>query len=105
MPLKIEMTPWGAAPILLCDQCGELIVDARDGNYQWLADTEAGTGTVRRWTFFTHKRCSHPFEQERGGAAAWYAEELAALLPALGLGGAEGDDQASVSRVPETGRG
>lgn len=86
MPLKIEMTPWGAAPVLLCDQCGEPIADARDGNYQWLAEAEAGVGTVRRFAFFVHKRCSHPFEQARGGVAAWYAEELAAFLPALAAG-------------------
>jgi len=90
MPLKIEMTPWGAAPLILCDECGEPIADLRDGNCQWLAETEPGVGTVRRYAFFTHKRCYHPFEQARGGAAAWFAEELAEFLPdlAAGLGAA-----------------
>ncbi len=81
MPLKIEMTDFGAAPVVLCDHCGEPIVDARDGNYQWLADTDGGT--ARRYVFFTHKRCCHAFEQGRGGAAAWYAMELVDLLSYL----------------------
>ena len=81
MPLKIEMTRHGAAPIVLCDQCGEPIRDAREGNYQWLADGD-GEG-VRRFVFFTHKWCCHDFELERGGAAAWYAMELIDLPPLL----------------------
>lgn len=81
MPLKIETTDFGAAPVVLCDQCGEPILDARDGNYQWLADNEAGS--TRRFVFFTHKSCSHAFEQHRGGAEAWYAMELADLLSYL----------------------
>jgi len=101
MPLKIEMTPWGAAPVLLCDECGDPIADARDGNYQWLAETEAGTGTVRRYAFFTHKRCSHPFEQARGGAAAWYAMELADLVPSL-LAGLRIDPSAGHERLGVT---
>lgn len=85
MPLKIEMTPWDASPVILCDHCGEVIADARHGNAQWLAETEAGAGTVLRYAFFTHKRCSHPFERARGGAAAWYAMELADLVSHLAL--------------------
>ena len=81
MPLKIETSDFGAAPVVLCDHCGEPIADARDGNYQWLAETEAGA--VRHFVFFTHKRCCHAFEQGRGGAAAWYAMELVDLLSYL----------------------
>ncbi len=81
MPLKIEMTSDRAAPIIVCDHCGEPITDAREGNYQWLAEAEGDT--VRRFLFFTHKWCCHDFEQARGGAATWYAMELVDLLPYL----------------------
>lgn len=101
MALKIEQTGWGVAPVIICDQCGEPIRDARDGNYQWQAgegdpdlaiEFEPGHGHAAgaqgnappRWfAFFTHKACSGPFEQGRGGAAEWYAMELSDLLPAL----------------------
>ena len=85
MSLKIEHTDWGVTPVVICDQCGEPIRDARDGNYQWQAgegDPEQET-LVRRFAFFTHKACSGPFEQARGGASEWYAMELSDLLPAL----------------------
>jgi hypothetical protein len=81
MPLMIEMTEWGAGPIVVCDHCGEPIEDAGDGNYQWLAETEHDR--VRRYLFFTHKGCCDEFEATRGGAAAWYAMELIDLLPFL----------------------
>lgn len=93
MPLKIEHTAWGVAPVILCDHCGEPIRDARDGNYQWQA-SDAAPGfdpaadasepdPVRRFAFFTHKACSGAFEHSRGGASEWYAMELSDLLPAL----------------------
>ena len=37
MPLKIEMSPESVRPVVVCDGCGEPIVDARDGNYLWQA--------------------------------------------------------------------
>ena len=93
MALKIEQTEWGVAPVIICDQCGEPIRDARDGNYQWQAgdgDPDADLANdaplplpLRRFAFFTHKACSGAFEQARGGAAEWYAMELSDLLPAL----------------------
>jgi hypothetical protein len=85
MALKIEQSDWGVAPVIICDQCGEPIRDARDGNYQWQASDVDPTfeAPLRRFAFFTHKSCSGPFEQARGGAAEWYAMELSDLLPAL----------------------
>lgn len=93
MALKIEQTAWGVAPVIICDQCGDPIRDARDGNYQWQAgDAEHDPDRprngetampTRRFAFFTHKACSGPFEQARGGAAEWYAMELSDLLPML----------------------
>ena len=35
MPLVIQVNGPYAAPQVACDHCGELITDAKDGNYQW----------------------------------------------------------------------
>ena len=42
MALKIEMSPESVRPVVVCDGCGELIADARDGNYQWQAPVDPG---------------------------------------------------------------
>ncbi|MCC7023088.1 MAG: hypothetical protein IT338_09680 [Thermomicrobiales bacterium] len=84
MPLKIEMSPESVRPVVICDQCGEPITEARDGNYQWQAPWEPGMS--RKFVFFTHKGCNHAFEQARGGSGAWYAMELTELLPLLARG-------------------
>ncbi|MCC6314682.1 MAG: hypothetical protein IT337_11805, partial [Thermomicrobiales bacterium] len=81
MSLKIETTDWGLHPVVICDQCGEPIHDAREGNLHWQAD--ADEAPERRFAFFTHKWCCAAFEQGRGGAASWYAMELSDLLPGL----------------------
>ena len=81
MALKIDTTDGFLTPLILCDQCGEPIRDARDGNYQWQADGDGPGG--RRFAFFTHKACCDAFEAGRGGAAAWFAMELNDLLPRL----------------------
>lgn len=79
MPLQIEMSPESVRPVVVCDQCGEVIADARQGNYQWQAPLDPGLS--RKFVFFTHKTCSHAFEQTRGGGGAWYTMELTELLP------------------------
>ena len=85
MPLKIEMSPESVRPVVICDQCGEPIGDARDGNYQWQAPLDPAL--VRRFIFFTHKgACAHAFEQARGGSGFWYAMELTELLPHVARG-------------------
>jgi hypothetical protein len=84
MPLKIEMSPESVRPVVICDQCGEPIADARDGNYQWQAPLDPGMS--RKFVFFTHKQCAHAFEQARGGSGAWYAMELTELLPHVASG-------------------
>jgi hypothetical protein len=84
MPLKIEMSPESVRPVVICDQCGEPIDDARDGNYQWQAPLDPGMS--RKFVFFTHKGCSYDFEQARGGGGAWYAMELTELLPHVAIG-------------------
>jgi len=81
MPLKIEMSPESVRPVVICDQCGEAITDARDGNYEWQAPLDPALS--RKYVFFTHKSCALAFELARGGSGAWYAMELTELLPHL----------------------
>ncbi len=85
MPLKIDTSDGFLTPLIICDECGEPIRDARDGNYQWQADGDAQGQSPggRRFAFFTHKACCDAFERGRGGAAAWYAMELSDLVPRL----------------------
>jgi hypothetical protein len=73
------MSPESVRPVVVCDQCGEPIDDAHDGNYQWQAPLDPGLS--RKFVFFTHKSCAHAFEQVRGCSGAWYAMELTELLP------------------------
>jgi hypothetical protein len=60
MPLVIKNTGRGACPTVVCDECGQEIKNAREGNYQW--DLREG-GVM----YFTHKKCCHRFEAKRGG--------------------------------------
>jgi hypothetical protein len=84
VPLKIEMSPESVRPVVICDQCGDVIADARDGNYQWQAPVDPRLS--RRFVFFTHKQCAHAFELARGGSGSWYAMELTELLPHIARG-------------------
>lgn len=48
-----------ACQVVFCDQCGQEIKDADDGNYEWShEETEAQI-------FFTHKRCSNELRLAR----------------------------------------
>jgi hypothetical protein len=35
MPIVIREAGQFELPVVLCDHCGEEILDAREGNYQW----------------------------------------------------------------------
>jgi hypothetical protein len=73
--VRIEEDRYG--PKLFCDQCGEEINDAQDGNFEYQVD---GTGAPLAGIFFTHKRCCYAFEmQTRREGLDWYAEELPVL--------------------------
>ena len=100
MRVKIDTADGFLTPLIVCDECGEPIRDARDGNYHWQADGD-GPGPGRRFAFFTHKACCDAFERGRGGAAAWYAMELADLVPSL-LAGLRIDPSAGHERVGVT---
>lgn len=61
MPLKIEMSPESVRPVVVCDQCGAPIADARDGNYQWQAPLDPGMS--RKFVFFTYKTTQPQYQQ------------------------------------------
>jgi len=54
-------------PVVVCDQCGERIRDARNGNVEW-RDVDPAK------LHYAHKSCSYAFERSRGGQ--WLALEL-----------------------------
>ncbi len=77
MPLVIQYNGAYAAPKIVCDQCGELITDAKDGNYQWsMVGADEGITTP---LYFTHKQCCDAFERTHGDPHAWAAIGLECL--------------------------
>ena len=64
MSYKIEVRPDGRAyPILVCDHCGEIIVDSADGNTLWL-EAAPGIALPRRYDpVHTHKECNLAYER------------------------------------------
>ena len=63
MPLMIQFLGPYACPKIVCDYCGHLIAEAKDGNYQWnhyAPDCNEGTLTPM---YFTHMRCLDAFER------------------------------------------
>jgi hypothetical protein len=75
MPLSVSHEGPLCRPVIVCDHCGEIIRDAKDGNYMWKPNDHQEREVFRM--SFTHKACCHVFEQQRG--SGWFAEELAAL--------------------------
>jgi hypothetical protein len=66
-----------SVPCIACDQCGEVIETATDGNYEWAFD---GPGKDQRAVmYFTHKKCCRDFESTNPDRL-WLATELQ-LLP------------------------
>ena len=50
--------------MIVCDHCGERIIEVAEGNYEWagLADTAGQWVAV----YFLHKECSAVFERRQG---------------------------------------
>lgn len=86
MSIKIVWKNNLFCPVVFCDQCGEAIIEAKSGNFEWemTADGEIKTGQI----YFTHKQCYLEFEKSRGGR--WGCDELRILpiylLSNLGIG-------------------
>ena len=64
MPLMVQFTERGAGPVIVCDHCGERIVDGREGYYEW--DGEASKVGHRTDIYFVHKSCVQAHERRRG---------------------------------------
>src|SRR5262252_7506488 len=79
MPLMIHIGGPYAAPMIVCDHCGNAITRAQDGQYQWPHAAGIAEGQ-RAPMVFTHTTCCDAFEQAHGGG--WGAIGLEAL-PAL----------------------
>jgi hypothetical protein len=62
-----------SGPVVLCDQCGLRIADAKDGSYYWAPGEESVTEV-----FFAHKRCDAAFQQEHptDDDLMWFSGEL-----------------------------
>jgi hypothetical protein len=58
MPLHIQD---GFCPVLLCDHCGEPIVEAASSSALWLQSSGARAGRDR--IYFIHDACNSAFEQ------------------------------------------
>lgn len=58
MPIVIRNIDNVSAPVVVCDHCGQIIADAKEGNYMWLPDEEATGASLS----FTHKECCGEFE-------------------------------------------
>jgi hypothetical protein len=76
MPLRIVEDGAYFKPVIVCDQCGEAIAQASDGNYQWRFDGRGDYPGAA--VYFTHKKCCHAFEVANPGP--WGAMELDCLF-------------------------
>jgi len=59
MGLVVEQSAECSKPTVVCDVCRQRIVDAADGNYEWVTAPEGSVSPI----YFTHKRCSRLFEE------------------------------------------
>lgn len=77
MPIVIRHSGQFDVIQVVCDHCGEVIADARDGNYQW--KSAGGALPEGGHLYFTHKACCHAFEEANRGDFLWAAMELQCL--------------------------
>jgi hypothetical protein len=66
-------------PRIFCDQCGEPIKDAAQGQYAWRVDDDAARAGEM---VFLHKQCTPAFAEAH--SVPWITEELAYLPVQLG---------------------
>lgn len=76
MPMGIRIRGPHSCPVVICDHCGEVIEDARDGNYQWQGAIHEDEIALM---VFTHKACCDPFEHAHRHEGSWCAIGLDAL--------------------------
>lgn len=66
MPVRVVFHGGNFYPAIFCDFCNRRIEDARDGNYEFPLPGPYGSGDEELPVYFTHKGCSHAFEQTSG---------------------------------------
>jgi hypothetical protein len=63
----------GYKPVAICDQCHQVIGDAKQGTYLWEIDQQAEpTGRVA----FTHKQCNRAYETTNPPIGHWMWDQL-----------------------------
>ena len=80
MPLVMQITERGVAPVILCDKCGERIIRAQDGNCVFDGDREPGTYSP---IILLHKDCdtfSPEYGYSNSGEMTWLPGLLRANL-------------------------
>lgn len=77
MPIRIVADGQYDKPVIYCDHCGEPILKAEEGNYQYksMGTLEQGGTPI----MFTHKRCCSSFDRTDQGRSTG-AVDLASLL-------------------------
>jgi hypothetical protein len=67
--IKMVVEGQKAFPKVFCDQCEQVIDDAKKGNALWAVGDELLQGGGR--IYFTHKQCNHLFEHTHDGQDGW----------------------------------
>ena len=75
MGIQIIIKDGLRCPVVFCDQCNQVIENARTGNFEWHVDDKWEIDNQGQ-VYFTHKQCSYPFEESRGGRHHWHCDEL-----------------------------
>lgn len=88
--IRITLEEGRHSPRVVCDHCGKVIADAREGNYEWLCSV-GGLAPATGEVFFTHKECCYAFEHARSGPELWMCDELTHLLSCLSTSPEEED--------------
>ena len=83
MPIKSKIIDNLHCPIVICDHCGYMITDAKEGNYEWKYNVEFHSESAE--IFFTHKRCCRAFEMAHKGDWSWMSIDLVVFPLCLGV--------------------
>jgi hypothetical protein len=81
MPISVRLVDdrW-SCPVVVCDHCGLVIEDAKDGTTAW--DPEIAESQIASPVFFVHKACFAEFKFGHPQECV-YTGELLDLLPRL----------------------
>jgi hypothetical protein len=65
MSQKIQIKDGRAYPVIVCDHCGQAILDAKDGNTVWRESVGSRKTEQFIPIYHTHKRCNWVFMHRR----------------------------------------